>query len=382
MVKPDPRLDVLVYAHDGRGLGHVSRSIAIGSALRRLFPHFNVLLLTGSRHTGGLIGAIALDWLKLPSYTKQVKGGKTVSKVGLTNLKNSYLAASRARLIRSMVGEYRPRCILVDHEARGKRDELLPALAGSQDTLWVLGLRGVVGRVDEVWSPDTAAVFKRHYRAMLWYGDSKVLGDAGLKALAALYQVAPVPVGYVSRLLEMRHWDDNRNGPVKPALAGTIAIPWQTGRAAGLFETIHRVLTDIGPAYGRWRLFVDHGAELFSDLPFCDVRKPGPGYLDALQYSKTALVYGGYNSLTDLLATGTPAVVLLRALDDQEQQQHLQRLAAGGAAPMIVFAENRVDARRLKRALETQLRAKRRQSEGPNLAGAENAARKIAELLG
>jgi predicted glycosyltransferase len=380
MLKPDPRLDVLIYAHDGRGLGHVSRSIAVGSALRRLFPSFKVMLLSGSRHTGDLIGSVPLDWLKLPAYTKQVVGGKTVSRIGPTNLKNSYLVASRARLIKSVVDEYRPRCILVDHEARGKRDELLPAMTGAQDIVWILGLRGIVGRVGEVWSTQTADIFKRYYKAMLWYGDSNVLGDKGRQALEALYDTHPVPVGYVSRLLEMRHWGDKSDARWGRSLAGTIAIPWQTGRAAGLFETLHRVLSDIGPAYGRWQLFVDNGADMFSDLPFCDVHKPGPGYLDALRHSKTALVYGGYNSMTDILATGTPAVVLLRALDDQEQQEHVRRLAA--AAPLIVFAENRVERVQLQSAFENQLQAEWPSSDCPNLEGAENAARRIAELLG
>jgi len=46
------RLDILLYGHDGRGLGHVSRSVAIGLALRRLYPHLKICVITGCRQTG------------------------------------------------------------------------------------------------------------------------------------------------------------------------------------------------------------------------------------------------------------------------------------------------------------------------------------------
>ena len=67
-----PRLDLLIYAHDGRGLGHASRGVAVGAAVRRLFPELKVLLLSGCRQTGALIGPIPLDWIKLPAYEKVI----------------------------------------------------------------------------------------------------------------------------------------------------------------------------------------------------------------------------------------------------------------------------------------------------------------------
>ena len=62
------RLDVLIYAHDGRGLGHAGRSIGIGMALRRLAPQLKVLFVSGCSLAQELIGRAPLDWLKLPSY--------------------------------------------------------------------------------------------------------------------------------------------------------------------------------------------------------------------------------------------------------------------------------------------------------------------------
>ncbi len=75
--KPNHRLDLIIYAHDGRGQGHVSRSIAVASALRRLYPDLKIMMITGERGTEELIGAIDLEWIKLPSYVKKIVGGKT-----------------------------------------------------------------------------------------------------------------------------------------------------------------------------------------------------------------------------------------------------------------------------------------------------------------
>ena len=109
------RLDILIYAQDGRGLGHVSRSAAIGMALRRLYPQLKVLLLTGFRETQMLLGECPLDWMKLPSYDTLIEKGKAQGKIGDMNLKNCYLGPAREMFIESIIWELRPRLILVDH---------------------------------------------------------------------------------------------------------------------------------------------------------------------------------------------------------------------------------------------------------------------------
>ena len=162
MTSSDPRLDLLIYAHGGRDLGHVSRSVAIGAAVRRLFPALKILLITGCKQTDSLIGPAALDWIKLPSYKKVVINGTPVGCVGHTNLNNSYLVKSRAALIQSIIREYRPRCVLVDHEAPGKREELISSIKLETDTQWILGLRGIIGQVKDVWSDLTTTIFKQH----------------------------------------------------------------------------------------------------------------------------------------------------------------------------------------------------------------------------
>ena len=71
------RIDVLLYAHDGRGLGHVSRSIAIGLSIRRLFPELKIALITGSPYAQMLTNQLPLEIIKLPSYNVKVQNGES-----------------------------------------------------------------------------------------------------------------------------------------------------------------------------------------------------------------------------------------------------------------------------------------------------------------
>ena len=374
------RLDLLIYAHDGRGFGHVSRSVAIGAAVRRLFPDLKTLLLTGFQQTAALIDAVALDWIKLPSYQKTVVDGKARSRIGNTNIKHSALVKSRRRIIHSAVEEYQPRIVLVDHQPQGKSDELIDALRCTSDTIWILGVRGVVGQVKDVWSKRAADIFAEHYKALFWYGDDSILGREPLDELRNHFRVAPRVVGYVSRLKEVRHWHKSAASQGN-SYAGTISIPWETETSTSVVKDIAVVLERIGDQYGPWELFLSSGADQFAHLTYCNTQKPGTRYLSTLPNSKVAIIYGGYNSITDVLVTRTPAIVLLRGMDDREQQKHVARLAERQRSALILIEEKDVNAGLLESALKELVETKPPDSSNLMLNGAESAARIMASFL-
>jgi len=380
MAISDPRLDLLIYAHDGRGLGHASRGVAVGAAVRRLYPELKVLFLSGCRQTDALIGPVPLDWIKLPAYEKVIVRGAPQARVGKTNLKNSYLVKSRTRLIQAIMAEYRPRCVLVDHEAPGKRAELVPSIESAPDTSWILGLRGIIGRVEDVWSQEALAIFKKYYRALFWYGDESVLGQETLRDIETRYGVKPFSTGYVSRLKEILSRTEPAAKTDRPN-AGTIAVSWNSPAATSVLTSLQQALARMGDRYGPWRIFTNSGKAFFKDLPFCRVEDLSPKYLSALLNSKTALIYGGYNSITDILSAEVPSLVLLRDVSDREQEDHLAKLTASGRTAMSVISETDVSADRLQAALEKLLHTPWPQKGRLNLDGAENAAKKIVEYL-
>lgn len=355
------RIDILIYAHDGRGLGHVSRSVAIGMALRRLFPELRVLFVSGCAAAQELIGGSQLDWIKLPSYKTRVVNGKSQGADGNTNFNDSQLGQLRNRGLAQVIELYRPKLVLVDHAPQGKHKELLSALEEGRrhGTLWVLGVRGVVGSVKQLSSELARDVFTRYYDSLLWYGDSSVLSSAHLELLHGNYGVKPVECGYVLRMAELEYVEGAQLGGCRE-YAGTVAIPWLGELTFVFLQQLTAALKEIPNHYGSWQIFVDMKSDsekgervraVFKGLDNCRLHAPGSRYAEVLPCSKTALIYGGYNSLMDIVYTQTPAVVVLREMQDGEQQIHLQALGQALPGLFSVVSEQTVTAVDLERML-------------------------------
>ena len=384
-------LDILIYAHDGRGLGHASRSIAIGMALRRLFPNLRVLFVSGCRQSKEMIGSAPLDWLKLPSYETIVENGKSRGIIGKSMFADSQIGEFRTKELEHLVALYRPRLVLVDHTPQGKHRELVPALSISRDieTLWVLGVRGVLGAVDQARSELAVDLFRKYYQGLLWYGDSRVLGESHLKQLRELYGQMPLECGYVSRFAEFIAL---KSGWLERGaqFAGTVSVPWLGEKSLDFLRQLAKALEIIPENMGNWRLFIDAGdsAEikkkvwsLFAGLHHCCLEQPGERYGDALLRSKTAVIYGGYNSLMDIMQTGIPALVIEREMRDDEQRLHLQRLFAISGSRIISLPESGATVEQIHTMLLDNLQKKGSQYAAVNLDGAEQAAKVINRLL-
>lgn len=388
---PAPRLDLLIYAHDGRGLGHVSRSVAIGLAARRLYPHWRVLLLSGARALEMLAAGGELDWIKLPAYATRVTGGVSQGRSGPAGFGDADLGRLRGRIIADVVARLRPRCVLVDHQPQGKHRELLPALDApqSRDSLWLLGLRGVVGEVEKIWSPLARECFQARYAGALWYGDSAWLGAGTLERFAQRFGRRPAEMGYVSRLRELVA-GGLLAPPGRARWGGTVSIPWVGEGSARLLEHLAAALERLGARFGAWRVYVGFGDRMdlqerfrrrFQQLPACRLMPLGEGYLADLLHSRTALIYGGYNSLTDVLYAGRPCVAVGRAMQDGEQDRHLQRLAALAGDALVVLDESEADPVRIEEALRQILAQPRPPAAAVNLAGAEQTVHHLARWL-
>lgn len=371
------RLDFLIYAHDGRGLGHASRSIAICMALRRLFPKCKILFLSGCQETRALIGPAPLDWMKLPSYMTTLVNGQAEGRDGDTKFNKSVLTILRSEMLASIVKIFKPRYVLVDHAPPGKRGELRLALEETEatDTRWVLGLRGIIGNDSNVLSDDSIEIFKRYYHSLFWYGDSGVLGHDALDTIAERFGVKPVETGYVSRLKEIKDLLPTDKG----SLAGTIAIPWGNEKTWAFLEKIYTALSAMGDRYGLWDIFVardkrDSIQDRFRSLSFCSVNEVSEKYVVSLLNSKVSMLYAGYNSLTDVLAAQVPSVMVLREVGDMEQENHLKRLMSYAKDAIQPLEESKTDAVTLQDALEKQLHAPPLANQGINIGGAEIAA--------
>jgi len=385
-----PRLDILLYAHDGRGLGHVSRSVAIGMALRRLYPELRVCLLTGCRQTQELISTAPLDWLKLPAYETEVRDGTSRGIDGLSNYSDQELARIRQQLIQHAFSLYRPRLFLADHTPQGKHKELVPALSSLSSpaqTACVLGVRGVVGSVGQTKLPLARDLFMRHFLKLLWYGDSTILGQEHRDLLSQRFSSDPLECGYVSRLAELNRLHSNLPHSDREH-ACTISIPWIGEHTEMFLRKLAEAMQRIGPGYGQFRIYLGDGASegsknLLNRLEGCAVEPFGSSYAHSLTNSKSAIIFGGYNSLVDVLAVRIPALVVLRNMRDKEQQEHLASLTKAEDVNLLLLDEKDCSPdimhQHILNLLGNDLPTT--PSGGVNLDGAENAAHALAALL-
>jgi predicted glycosyltransferase len=382
------RLDILIYAHDGRGLGHLSRSLGIGMALRRLFPELKILVISGSAFTSELIGRAPLDWLKLAAYKTEVVEGQSRGVVGNSMFSDKELGELRSRDLCHIVTEYRPKLVLVDHTPQGKHRELLQALEmAPDDCQWVLGVRGVVGAVKQAKTAKTTEVYQRYYSDLLWYGDTGVLGSDHFQLLSKQYGVVPFECGYVSRLCEYLEYNGEKRK--KYRWAGVVSVPWLGEKSLYLVKCLADALERIPSDYGPWCLFVDTGdkaieanvAGLFSELDHCHLKQPGKNYAEALVGAESALIYGGYNSLVDVISLGIPTLVILRDMKDQEQQAHAHLLQEKLADALVSLSEEDVTADKLEALLLQNLNRTVPVENGVNVNGATRAANYLYSKL-
>jgi len=380
------RLDFLLYAHDGRGFGHVSRTAAIGLALRRLYPDCRVLLVTGSSRAAMLIGPGELDWIKLPAYRTVLKNGVSEGRDSAAGFYKSVLGNHRRDMLEAVIAVLRPRCILVDHNPFGKRDELVKALESQaeSDTRWVLGLRGIIGEDENLWSARSRELISNYYREILWYGDSGILGAKPLQRIKDHFPRPVTEVGYVSRLSELHYL--LQHGPAEKNSACTISLPWLSDSGEALTGALQDALTGLGEGYGAHRIFVpeDLVEELrkrFSSVAFCTIEPISEAYVSSLMQSRSALVFGGYNSLLDAAASGLPALVILRSTRDNEQQEHLEKLQQAVGKSWRVAAEDEITAESLETDLRYLLSADDLPPPAIDCSGAGRSARHLHRIL-
>ena len=134
-------LRFLFYSHDGLGLGHTRRHLAVARALTSLAPEASVLLATGADEITQLGGDSAIDVLKLPGLRK-VANERYASR--RLQIPVSEIRALRSALLLAAVKAYRPTVVLVDKHPFGAKGEFRDGL----EKLHALGGRAVLGLRD------------------------------------------------------------------------------------------------------------------------------------------------------------------------------------------------------------------------------------------
>ena len=193
---------VVMYSHDGFGLGHMRRNLNIARRLTEQ-TSVNVLMLIGCPN--GLFFDLPpqIDFIKLPSIVKVDTEQWKSRKLSLS------LAATctlRAGLILHTVQTLKPDLFLVDFIPQGVGRELLPTLDWlrqcDQPTQTVLGLRDILDhpeRVQAAWQEqETLDLIERYYDRVLIYGREELFALGDLYGLSQRVPERLTYCGYLS----------------------------------------------------------------------------------------------------------------------------------------------------------------------------------------
>ena len=328
---------VALFSHDSQGLGHVRRNIEIAAALGRADAATETLLISGAPAAGSLPLPPSARLAPIPAVRKD-SGGSYLSFDPRVDLADTL--AERGARTSAALAAFEPDLVIVDKHARGLLGELDGTLAELARTrasghgpAMVLGLRDILDDPETTrreWERDDAtATVRDHYDQVWCYGDPAVLdpvSEYGLDAVADRVH----NTGYLS---EGRGWDLDGAGnvPAQPFVLGLLGGGQDGAELALAFSAAPaprgylKVLVTGPYVPARTRRLLQRRARFHHDLlvlPFV------PSTLPLVRRARAVVTMGGYNTVCEVLATGTPVLVVPRVQPRLEQAIRAQRLAA------------------------------------------------------
>ena len=383
----------LFYSHDGLGLGHTRRNLALADAVTRLLPDAAVLMATGVQPISFLGIPHNVGIVKLPGIRKinnDVYEGRRLP------ISLAEHVALRSAILRAAVESFRPDVLLADKHPFGVGNELLAALEvmRKRGGRTVLGLRDIIDDPQTVVSEwarqDLARRIPEHYDRVLVYGCRDVFDPIAAYGFPPTMAEKTVFCGYVVNRTR-RHW---RSADALPALCPD--RPTVLGTAGGGQDGIGVLDCFLKASAGAgWNAVVVCGPQTHEgDRRALEAHALNAGaafrsFLPGLSqwFGKVdALVsMGGYNSLAEALLCGTPTVCVPRVAPRTEQLLRAQAFARLGLLRLL--SPERLEPDSLRREIAAALGSSREELKKRGRAalafdGAIKAGLELVELAG
>src|SRR5437899_8978370 len=195
----------LMYAQDGKGMGHITRTTTIAKHLLAANPNWVAYITTESPVIGEFTLPDRCDYLKLP---------RRMSPTTLVETESEHEAAIdyfrihvRSRILREAALALAPDFVLVDHEPLGRKGEFREGLFAlkekSPTTKFVFGLRDImddVTRIRAQWRDlGVYDALENLYDGIAVYGSPDMYDVAEAYAIPASVQPKLHYCGYVVR---------------------------------------------------------------------------------------------------------------------------------------------------------------------------------------
>jgi predicted glycosyltransferase len=338
---------ILTYSHDGFGLGHLRRNLRIAQALVDELPSAAVLMAGGSPAAASFPIPPQVDFLKLPSLSKVDNDHYVSARLGLDRAGVSHL---RSALLSATIRSFAPDLILIDFYPLGAQGELEEALLevrrSRPGTVTVFGCRDILDSPEQVrreWH-DTGqiAAVEDLFDRVLVYGSREVYDPIVEYGLSPSFARRVVFTGY---LVEPRAPAPSRRAD-PPTVVCTLGGGEDGEFLARGFVAAVEQLSDQIP--GLQAVLVT--GPLMPDGVRDEVRRDAARLgvscrefepdMPALLASANAVVaMAGYNTVCEVLAAGTPTLLVPRMAPRVEQSIRARRLAELGLVRTLAPAE-------------------------------------------
>ena len=356
----------LFYSHDGMGLGHTRRHLAVARALIDLAPESSVLMVTGSDIVSRLGLTPPIDILKLPSLRKVANEEYAARRL---QIPMAEIRKLRSALLHAAIKAYRPAVVLVDKHPFGAKGELRAGLEELRTAggCCVLGLRDILDEPANVLKESAAGQIWRRaaefYELVLVYGDRVVFDPVTEYRFPWSLARRTRFCGYVvnregSNPATKTGWPETAGGKsCRPRVLATAG-----GGEDGFFllETFMRVaesadwegIAVAGPLSPELealqRLAARTNVTLHTFVP--DLSQLF-GSIDAL------VCMGGYNTLAEAVSKGVPTVCVPRTVPRREQL--IRALAFERLGLLRVIEPGRLTTGTLGKVIQSVIREKR-----------------------
>ncbi|WP_250121503.1 glycosyltransferase [Chroococcidiopsis sp. CCMEE 29] len=342
---------LMVYSHDGFGLGNIRRMLAICTHLLNSIPEVSILVVSGSPILHSFRLPKRLDYIKLPCLNRGTSGELYAKYLGTAIDETVKL---RSELILSAVTNFKPDVFLVDKKPYGVRNELQIAIeylkAELPKTPLILLLRDILDRSDvtiQEWQKhDYCNAIQKFYDRVLVVGASEIFD------IRQEYQLPPMVAekvqfcGYIRKELGRKSPNlirsELRLGPEEKLILvtpgggedGYSLIDTYLSSLA-LLSASHelRSLIVCGPEMpSEDRAALEQKAALYPQVQMGEFTDDLMSYIAA---ADAVVAMGGYNTTCEILSASKPAVVIPRVKPSQEQWIRAEHLAKLGVFAAI-----------------------------------------------
>lgn len=330
-----PRKKIVLFVHDGTGLGHLQRICKLVKTLQGVF---SCLVITGHRSAAWLMPEES-EFIHIPSQDSLVGERAAVwNRRPFVDMTWSELTLFRKSLIFQSIQLFSPDVIIVDYLPLGKNKELLSVIESSAARKYLI-LRGILGERNEgereILSRGGQEVLEKYYDRIFIASDRRICDVMQDYSFPSVISRKFIYVGYISAELKSRDRDAIRAERGVPGHGIWIVCSAGGGLLAQRLVAECKRLPTAFPA--AWFDFVD-GPRNDTAMPYraTDVTIESRirlwkehKYLSKLHGAADIVVCpGGYNSVVEAMEGGSRLITCpVQVNREDEQFIHTRRLS-------------------------------------------------------